>query len=136
MTTELYYLFLCSLLLGLLWVPFVIGQVVYKGLPTQDEYRNLRDWSAMPRWVHRANRAHLNFVEQFGAFAGLIVVAHLAQISTPALQTAAAGFFWARAAHAVIFVAGFPYLLARTVMFIIANLCLLVIAWQIFSNIG
>ena len=32
----------------------------------------------LPAWVRWADRAHVNLVEQFAAFAGLVVVAHLA----------------------------------------------------------
>ncbi len=67
MTTELAYLFLSALLLSLAWIPHIVGQVMTSGLPTPDDYTNLREQSAFPAWVRRANRAHVNLVEQFGA---------------------------------------------------------------------
>ncbi len=77
MTPDLWYLFLSSVLLTVLWIPHIIGQVMTKGPLTAGEYRDLREQSDFPAWVRRANRAHINFVEQYGAFAGLVIVAHL-----------------------------------------------------------
>lgn len=135
MTTELWYLFLTSILLAVMWVPFILGQSINAGLPTAEDYRHLRDPDSFPDWVRRANRAHLNLVEQFGAFAGLIVVAHLTGISNGTTELAAAVFFWARIAHAIVMIAGVGVLMARTLIFTIAWLALLVIAWQIFANL-
>ena len=84
MTPELWYLFLSAVLLSCLWIPFIAGMVKYEGLLTPDDYINLRDTSKFPSWVRRANRAHVNMVEQFGAFAGLVLVAHIAGVSTEA----------------------------------------------------
>lgn len=136
MTTELWYLFLTSVLLAILWVPFIAGQVMHQGVLTADDYRNLRDTDAMPAWLRRANRAHINLVEQFGAFAGLVVVAHLAGVSTSATALAAAIYFWARIAHAVVMIAGIGVIMLRTLIFVAAWLCLIVIAWEIMTGIG
>lgn len=134
MTTELWYLFLTSVLLAVLWIPFIVGEVANAGLPKADDYRKLRNVDDFPDWVRRANRAHLNLVEQFGAFAGLVVVAHLAGISNGATALAAAVFFWARIAHAIVFISGTGILMARTLIFTIAWLSLMVFAWQILVN--
>lgn len=135
MTTELLYLALTSILLTILWIPFIVGQATNKGPLTPEDYVNLReDLSDLPVWIRRANRAHVNLVEQFGAFAGLIVVAHLAGISNGVTVGAAAVFFWARIAHAVLMIAGFKQFMARTVVFTIAFLCLLVLGFQILLN--
>ena len=134
MTTELLYLFLTSVLLAVLWIPHIVGQVKTKGPLQPDEYVNLRESTDLPAWVRRANRAHVNLVEQFGPFAGLIVVAHLAGISTFTTAVAAAVFFWSRVVHAVIMLAGFNQFMARTLVFTVAFLSLLVLAVQIAAN--
>lgn len=134
MTTELWYLFLTSILLAVLWIPFIVGQVMHAGPLTSDDYRNLRDVEGMPAWIRRANRAHINLVEQFGAFAGLVVVAHLTNVSTTATAVAAAVFFWARIVHAVVMLAGIGVAMLRTIVFTVCFLSLLVIAWQIAVN--
>jgi len=136
MTTELWYLFLSSVLLAVMWIPHVVGQVTSAGLLTPDEYKRLRDPAQFPDWVRRADRAHQNMVEQFGAFAGLVIVAQFAGVSTPVTALAAALFFWARVVHAIVFVAGVGFLMIRTVIFTIAWLALMAIAWEIFVNAG
>ena len=67
--------------------------------------------------MRRANRAHVNLVEQFAAFAGLMVIAHLLQVSTSTTVLAATVYFWARVVHAVIFIAGVNVLMARNAYF-------------------
>ena len=98
---------------------------------TPEEYRSGRK-ADLPAWVRRADRAHVNLVEQFGAFAGLVVVAHLAGLTNGTTAVCAAVFFWARIAHAILYLAGIPYV--RTGVFTIGFLALLVFAWQIFAN--
>ncbi|WP_457938836.1 MAPEG family protein [Mesorhizobium sp. 10J20-29] len=136
MTTELWYLFLTSVLLAMLWIPFIAGQVSTIGPLNPDDYKNLRDVNEMPAWIRRANRAHINLVEQFGAFAGLVVVAHLANVSTAATALAAAVFFWARIAHAIVMIAGIGVVMLRTLVFTVAWICLIVLAWEILVNAG
>ena len=79
MTTELWYLFLTSVLLTVLWIPFVVGSVKSFG-PLTAGGISVRAQRRVPALGEAANRAHVNLVEQFGAFAGLVVVAHLANI--------------------------------------------------------
>jgi uncharacterized MAPEG superfamily protein len=133
MTTELWYLFLTAILLSALWIPFVYGSVTTAGPLTPEEYRNGRHVD-FPAWVRRADRAHINLVEQFGAFAGLVLVAHLAGVHNAVTVWCAAIFFWARIAHAAIYLSGFGRAMARTVAFTIAFLALVVYAWEIFAN--
>ena len=134
MTTELWYLFLSALVLSCLWIPYIAGVVKHLGPLKPADYVNLRDTGDSPNWVRRANRAHVNMVEQFGAFAGLVIVANLAGISTTATATAAAVFFWARIVHSVIMISGFAKFSARTLSFTVAWLAIIVIAWEIVRN--
>lgn len=136
MTTEIWYLFLTSMLLAVLWIPFIAGQVSAVGVLTSDDYKNLRDVDTMPAWIRRANRAHVNLVEQFGAFAGLVVVAHLTNVSTTATALAAAVFFWSRIAHAVVMITGIGVVMLRTLIFSVAWACLMVIGWEILTKAG
>jgi uncharacterized MAPEG superfamily protein len=133
MTTELWYLFLTTILLTILWIPFIIQQVMSKGLLTPEDYVNLRDDSKFSAAIRRANRTHVNLVEQFGAFAGLVVVAHLIGLSNGITQTAVMVYFWARVAHALVMLIGFKHFMARTLIFTVSFLSLLVLAWQIFA---
>jgi uncharacterized MAPEG superfamily protein len=133
MTTELWYLFLTSVLLTVLWIPYIVGTVMTAGPLTPEEYRVGRHVEH-PHWVRRADRAHINLVEQFGPFAGLIVVAHLAGVHNSLAIWCVIVFFWARILHAIIYISGFGRFPARTIIFTIAFLALVVYAVDIFAN--
>ena len=130
MPTELLYLFLTSILLALLWIPHIAGQVMFGGTLKPEEYVSLRE-PMDNNFVKRANRAHVNLVEQFGAFAGLVVVAQFAEVSTSLTADAAVAFFWIRVLHAIVMLTGFRFFMARTVVFTASWMVLLVIAWEI-----
>ena len=133
MTVEIWYLFLTTVLLAIMWIPHIIGQVMHGGLLTSEDYHELRDTSQFPAWIRRANRAHVNLVEQFGVFLGLVVIANMLEISNATTALAAAVFFWGRIAHAIVFLSGIGVLMARTLVFTVCWLSLMVYAWQIYS---
>lgn len=135
MTTELTYLFLMTVLLACAWIPHIIGQVLTQGFLTGDDYTNLRNQADFPAWVRRANRAHINLVEQFGAFAALVLIAHVLDVSSKWTVMAAAVFFWARIAHFVIFLAGVRILMARTVIFSVSWIALMVFAYALWCGV-
>jgi uncharacterized MAPEG superfamily protein len=133
MTTELWYLFWTTLLLAVLWIPFVVGSVQTAGPLQPEEYRFGRNIE-FPQWVRRANRAHVNLVEQFAPFAALVVIAHIAGVHNTVTVWCAAVFFWIRILHAIVYISGFAQFRARTVLFTIAFVALVVYAWEIFAN--
>ena len=134
MTIELYYLLLTAILVAVLWIPHIVGQVMTTGPLTPEDYVKLRKQGDFPNWVRRANRAHINAVEQFGPFMALILIAHMVQVSNSVTIWAAAIFFWARVVHAVVMIAGISRVMLRTVIFTVAFLCLMALAWQIIAN--
>ena len=103
------------------------------GLLQPEEYRVGRHVE-FPHWVRRADRAHINLVEQFGAFAGLVVVAHLTGVHNALAVWCVTVFFWARILHAIVYIAGVTQFSARTVIFTIGFLALIVYAVDIFMN--
>jgi uncharacterized MAPEG superfamily protein len=119
MKTELFYLLLTAILTGVLWIPVVIGYVKCRGPLTPESYQRP---SAAPLddWVNRANRAHVNAVENFGPFAAVVLIAQAVGVSTPLTVECAAIYFFARLAHAIIHISGFGRFWARTVLFTIA----------------
>src|SRR5438270_10643330 len=119
MKTELAYLTLSALLTGTLWVPVVIGYVRTRGALRPDDYA-IAPTSPLPPWVNRANRAHVNAVESFAPFAAVVLTANALQVSTPITAAAAAVFFWARLAHAIVHISGTGVLRARTIIFSLA----------------
>lgn len=119
MKTELIYLLLTAILTGVLWIPVVVGYVVSRGPLTPAGYK-AAPTSPLPDWVNRANRAHLNAVENITPFAAVVLIAHATGVSSAATEICAAVYFYARAAHALIHISGFGLFMARTVAFTVA----------------
>ncbi len=130
MTTELMYLLLTALLTGVLWIPSVLGQVRSRGLLQPQDYVTLPT-APLSDWATRANRAHLNAVENFSTFAAVVLVGHLLGVSTGLTAGAAAVFFFARLAHAAVFLAGVKHFMARTLVFTVAWAAFLVLAEEV-----
>jgi uncharacterized MAPEG superfamily protein len=127
MKTELFYLLLTAILTGVLWIPVVIGYVTSRGLPTPAEYK-VAPTTPLPDWVNRANRAHLNAVENVAPFAAVVLIANAVGVSTPVTVNCAMIYFYARVAHAAIQISGFGLLMARTVAFTVAWLAFMTYA--------
>lgn len=116
MKTELFYLLLTAILTGVLWIPVVIGYVTSRGPLTPEVYKTAST-SKLPDWVNRANRAHVNAVENFAQFAAVVLIGQLIGVSTPVTAACAAVYFYARLAHAVVHISGFGRFFARTMLF-------------------
>ncbi|MEM7405686.1 MAG: MAPEG family protein [Pseudomonadota bacterium] len=118
MTMELIYLTLTAGLCLVLWLPYIAADAMKGGLPTPEEYRTTAGRERVD-WARRAHRAHLNLVENLPIFAVLVLVAHVAGISSDLVTTSIAVFFWARVAYTIIYLLGVPYL--RTLAFAIGT---------------
>ena len=133
MTTELFYLFLTALLTGVLWIPVVIGYVSSRGPLKPADYKSAPT-SPLPDWVNRANRAHINAVENLAPFAAMVLIAHLAGVSTSITAISAAVFFYARAAHAVLHISGFGLFMARTITFTVGWLAFMTFSAELLRH--
>lgn len=133
MSPELTYLMLTALLAGFLWIPAVLGQVASRGVLTPEDYVTLPT-SPLKDWATRANRAHLNMVENFSIFAAVVLVGHVLNIHSGLTVTATAVFFWARLAHAAVFIAGVKQAMLRTVIFTVSWLAWLVLAIEVLRR--
>jgi uncharacterized MAPEG superfamily protein len=60
-------------------------------------------------WAGRAQRAHLNMLESLAVFAIFVLVAHATGRANATTALGATLFFWARAAYAIIYLAGLPW---------------------------
>ena len=86
----------------------VAGATLQVGLPTLAG--NRENLPAATGWAGRAQRAHLNMLESLAVFAILVLVAHVAGRANATTALGATIFFWSRAAYAVIYLAGIPWL--------------------------
>ena len=126
MTTELTYLVLSALLAGSLWIPFIVGV----GTEAEDytDFRRPPDLGQMRPWVHRAFRAHQNMLETLIPFAIVVLIAHMAGISTMVTIWAAIAFFWIRVLHAIGMISGLAIFPVRPVIFTASYACTIAIA--------
>lgn len=133
MTSELTYLLLTAILTGVLWIPVVIGYVLARGPLKPADYKTVPT-SPLPDWVNRANRAHLNAVENFAPFAAVVLVAHAVGVTTAVTEGCAAVYFYARAAHAVVHLSGTGLFLARTLLFTVAWIAFIAFAIEVLRH--
>ncbi len=125
MTPELFWLTMTALLAASMWIPYIIGvNTTPVAMPSENRPP---DPSGTVPWVHRAWRAHLNLLEQFLPFAVIVLIAHLAAVSTPVTATAAMAFFVIRVVHAVWMIAGLPVLPVRPILFTLGWVAICVI---------
>jgi uncharacterized MAPEG superfamily protein len=120
MTTELRYLAFTALLTASLWIPYVVVQVMTNGPLIPDNYVDPKP-RTLPFWGQRADRAYLNAVETFAPFAALVLVVQACGKADAITGFWAISYFWLRVAHAVVYLAGWPYI--RTLIFTLGWIC-------------
>jgi uncharacterized MAPEG superfamily protein len=108
MTPELMYLVWSAALTFVLVLIAVAAATSEVGLPRLAG--NREGLPEMPGWAGRAARAHRNMLESLILFAVLVLVAHTAMIRNEMTLLGAQLFFWGRVAHAIIYIAGIPWL--------------------------
>ena len=128
MSTELTMLALSAGLTFMLTFPSVIALIMTKGFSFAAGNRN--ETYTLPTWGDRAGRAHRNMLENFPVFIALVVAAQLSGATNETTALGATVFFWGRVAHAVVYIAGIPYL--RTLSFGVSLVGMAMIAAQIF----
>jgi uncharacterized MAPEG superfamily protein len=127
MTPELMYLVWSVALTVVLVVIAVAGATQEVGLPTLAG--NREGLPEMTGWAGRAQRAHWNMLESLVLFAILVIAAQLAGKTNAVTALGAKVFFWGRVAHAVIYLAGIPWL--RTAAWAVSIVGLFMIFWQL-----
>ena len=127
MSTDLTMLAYSALLTLLLAIPGTVALILEKGLNTAAGNRDQSD--PLAEWGERGLRAHRNMLENLPVFAALVLVAHVSGVANEATAFGAVLFFWGRVAHAVVYIAGVPWV--RTAAFVVSLIGLLRIAGEI-----
>ncbi len=133
MTLELFWLTLTALLAASLWIPFIVGVNTETGKDFSD-FTRPPDLTTMRPWVHRAWRAHQNLLETLIPFAAVILIAHMAGISTSVTVFAAVTFFWLRVAHAIGMISGLARFPVRPILFTASWLCTIAVGLQLLTS--
>ena len=127
MTVELTMLFWAVVLAFLQVLVSVILCTKQAGLT---ELAGNRD-TFMPEGIAgRATRAHRNMLENLPLFAALVLIVHVAGLSSDASVLGAQIFVIARLAAAIIYIIGIPWL--RTAAFGISVVGLVMVSWPIW----
>jgi len=108
MTPELTYLIWSIALTFVLVLIAVAGATLQVGLPKLAGNRD--GLPEMAGWAGRAARAHRNMLESLILFAVLVLAAHVAGVHNAMTLLGVQLFFWGRVAHALIYLAGIPWL--------------------------
>ena len=128
MTPDLKYL-LFSTILTFVQV-LVAAALANKAVGLPALAGNREGLGELPGAAGRARRAHLNMIENMVLFTALVLIAAVAGKANATTAMGAMIFFWARLAHAVIYVAGLPWL--RTVAWAVSVVGMVMIACQLF----
>ena len=104
--------FICLLQLGVVAIVMalipVIGKIQVWGIRRVAGYPTPGD-AALPAWVQRAERAHLNLMENLIPFA-IIVAGTLYGVSNETTQLGAEVFVVARLVQAIVHILGIPWI--------------------------
>ena len=130
MTTDLKYLAFTAFLTAVLWIPYIISQVMTNGFLTPPNYVDPTP-RPVPLWGTRAHRAYLNSVEVFAPFAALVIIAQLSGKADAMTAFWAMCFFWLRVIHAVVYLAAIPYV--RTLAFVLGFVSVAGIFWELIK---
>jgi uncharacterized MAPEG superfamily protein len=129
MKPELAYLVWATVLTGVLWIPYILDRIMVRGMADAVGYPD--NPKPQSPWAQRLMKAHSNAVENLVLFAALILTAQALGLSSPAIGTAAAVYFWARLVHALSYTFAVPWV--RTLSFAVAWFALAAIAVQILG---
>jgi uncharacterized MAPEG superfamily protein len=125
---ELRYLAYTAFLTAALWIPYIVCQVQTNGFLSPGNYVDPTP-RPIPLWGVRANRAHINAVETFAPFAALVLIAHVAGKENGMTAFWAISFFWLRLIHAIVYLAGLPFI--RTLIFVLGFVAVCGLFWEV-----
>ena len=95
LSIELRYLVYVAILLGVIWVPYILAHIAQVG-PMKALSYSAED--QMPVWAERLKRAHYNLVENVPLFVIAVLAGEFSNVHTAMV------FFWARVAHPIAMV--------------------------------
>lgn len=117
---ELYWLTLTVFMTSVFWVPYIINRLIELKPLNALMYREV-DPKPVAAWANRMAHAHKNAVENLVIFAPLVLTITILDVSNATSVAACMIYFYARAAHYIVYTFGVPFL--RTVTFFIGFIC-------------
>ena len=133
LSAELYWLVLTCLMTALFWVPYIVNRLI-EHRPWPALWNPFPDLAPRARWAQRMMLAHANAVENLVIFAPLVLAVEWLKAGNDVTAMACMVYFWARAAHFVVFSFGIPLL--RVVLFLVGFAAQMVLAVELLSLPG
>ncbi|MEM7426397.1 MAG: MAPEG family protein [Pseudomonadota bacterium] len=130
MSGEMLWLGLTVLLALMIWIPYTTLYAGIAGFPGATYKRPPID--ELPEWAKCMHRAHMNLLEVLVPFAILVLMLKTLGKTDAGTATAAAVFFFARVAHAVVYPMSIPFV--RTLAFAVSWLCCLYLLYRAFAG--
>jgi uncharacterized MAPEG superfamily protein len=127
MSTEMTMLVLSAILCVLLAVPYTQGIASKFGFAAAAG--NREDLPPLTGWMGRAKRTHANMVENLVPFASVVLAAQVAGKLGALTALGSQLFFWGRLAHAVVYIAGIPYVRTLAWLVAVVGMALIVVAF-------
>jgi uncharacterized MAPEG superfamily protein len=127
MTPDMKFLLWSVALAFIQMLVAVSGATLQVGLPRLAG--NREGLPELAGWAGRAQRAHRNMLENLVLFIALVLIAEISRRTNATTLLGAELFFWGRLAHAVIYVAGLPWL--RTLAWAVSVIGLILIFLQL-----
>lgn len=127
MTPELTKLSWVLALNALIWIPYILNQIMVRGLVDAVGYPE--DPKPLSAWAERAKKAHYNAVENLVIFAAAVLALNAVGISNDTTVMACTVYFWARLVHYIVYTAGVPWL--RTLSYTVAWVCNVLLILQL-----
>lgn len=130
MSPEIYWLTATALITAVMWVPYILNILMEMGIAPA-LLRRSGDNPGEAAWAKRAQRAHLNAVENLAVFAPLALAVHLVGAGSETTALVAMAYFWLRLATYIVHVAGIP--IVRTLLFAGGVICQFVLGFAVLA---
>jgi uncharacterized MAPEG superfamily protein len=132
MTPDLWIVLSLALLTELLTLPPLVARGSVPGGIRWIFYNRDTVLDGVAPWGGRAVRAHDNLADNLAMYAAVIGIAHITGATNGTTLIAGIVLLIARILHAMVYIAGIPYL--RTAVFAVGQFAMLVYVWQIIAH--
>ena len=132
MTPDLWILLSLALLTEILTLPPVVARGAVPGGIRWIFYNRDTVLAGVAPWGGRAVRAHDNLADNLAMYGIVIGLAHVTGATDGVTLIAGFVLLAARVLHAVVYIAGVPYL--RTAIFAAAQVAMLIYVWRIVAH--
>jgi len=132
MTADLWILLSLALLTEILTLPPLVARGSVPDGIRWIFYNRDTVLEGVAPWGGRAVRAHSNLADNLAIYAAVIGIAHITGATNGTTLIAGIVLLVARMLHAMIYIAGIPYL--RTLVFAVGQVAMLVYVWQVIAH--